>query len=182
MMIGVEIGPSHPRRMRHPAEDRMLRPLGISRACRHSFEQHGQLRDVASKLAWTRALTSLIDLRARFDARRPLQRKVQRRPFHKGSVEPACCRADALFGQRHAAGIAQMTDHLMRRHLSPSTSAVWAHGSQSSKNLRPAVIACERLHRLAGRRVAASFMRRSAGRRRPDGTRRAHAAGRLLHF
>ena len=62
----------------------------------------------------------LIDLRACRNSSRPPQRKVQRDPLHQRSLQPAGGVAHRLLAGRHPEGVAEMADHLMRRHPSPA--------------------------------------------------------------
>ena len=147
MVIRVQVRPSYPRHTRHPAEDGMLRPLGILRAGRYSFEQHLQLRDIGFEVGRTSARSLLIDFGPRDDPGRPPQRQIQRGPFHDELRQWASCGAHSHLPECHAARVAEMTDHLMRGHPAPETSAVRAHCSQALKDLGPAAVARERLHR-----------------------------------
>ena len=130
----------------------------------------------------------LIDLRACRNAGRPRHGQVQRDPLHQRSLHGAGRVADGLLAADHAAGVAEVADHLMRRHRPPAARGLGTHRSQPANDLRSACFPRERLHvftyRVTGRAPvldgrSTALTSRSAARHRPRGTRRARAAGRL---
>jgi hypothetical protein len=84
------------------------------------FDQAKELLQILIKLLWSRArFAKLIDLRRRLDSLRPFHGSSKGNPFDQSLGDPVRCEESGLVADRYPESIAQMTDHLMRRHPAP---------------------------------------------------------------
>ena len=141
--------PTHPLGLGHPAEDRMRLPRKPSRMRGDAVQQRFELRDVLGEVGRSRASELLIDLRFRGDAGRPSQRHVEGDPFDDRAFDQAAGVAHGFLTHRHAKRVAQMADHLVRRHPSPAAPALWTHLPQPVKDLRRLLMPGQRLHHIS---------------------------------
>lgn len=65
-----------------------------------------------------------------FDAVWPSARKPQRRPLVYGPLEERRRRTHLLFAERCSKRIAQMANHLVRRHASPLSLTIRPHTAE----------------------------------------------------
>ncbi len=151
--------------MRHPAEDWMRGPVEPLLPRRHDLQKRLELGDVRGEFAGPRSRQLLIDLRAGRNASRPPHGTVQREPLHQRSLQPARDVAHRHLADPHPEGVAEVADHLVRRHPSPAAGALRPHRSQPADEVHLARLTCESLHWIqpASDRIA----RTRAGGRRP---------------
>jgi hypothetical protein len=164
----MEVPPSEPFGSRHPAEHRMRRPGEVVVQRRHSIEERFDPGEVCGEITRPGPPASLIDFRARLDAGWPSQRKIQRDPFHHDWREPIGGRRDRGAAGRHPARIGEMTDHLMRGHLSPLSGALRIQRPQPADKFRLVSRVGERLH--------ASTAHKPMSRSPPDSRKAARAS------
>src|SRR5205085_2992143 len=134
MMIRMQITPAHPFRLRQRAEDWMLLPAKIFLLGRKARQQRFKLLHVARELDGSRPADLLIRFGARLVTFRPRERRLKRDPLEYRPLERITDRLGGAHAHRHPERIAQMTDHLMRRHAPPKPSAVWSELSQPRDN------------------------------------------------
>ena len=147
-MIHMQITPPHPFLFRHLQKYRMRPPLKIPRPPRESLEHPPQLPHIRRKLRRPGPADLLIHLRHRFHSVRPTQRRIQRHPFHEPS--PKCTRlhSQRLLPHHSSKRIAQMTNHLVHRHLPPSPLTVHPHPPHPLGDLFPIFRIPQCFHRL----------------------------------
>ena len=146
MMIRVQITPTHPLLLGHRAEDRMLLPAKIFLRGRKAREQCFKLLHVARKLDGSRPADLLIGFGSRLVTLRPRQRRPKRDPLEHRPSERIANRLGGPHAHRHPKRIAQMTDHLVRRHAAPTPSAIWPELPQPRDNFTPVLLLAQTLH------------------------------------
>jgi hypothetical protein len=145
-MIHMQVAPPHPISFGHHPKNRMGTPAKIPGLPRESFQQTPKLRYIHVKLYRSRPANLLIHLWHRRNPVRPSKREIQCAPFHPCSPESSWFRSQSLLADHTPKRITQVTDHLVRRHLSPSPMAVDPHRSQPIRNLFPALGLAQGLH------------------------------------
>src|SRR5215510_6350346 len=124
VMVAMQIAPAHPLVLGHVAEERVRTKLDIIRLRGEAFDQRYELSPVALEIIGRRSADLLIHFRPRLDSARPRQRRVQRDPFHNRARKRVADRRNLFLAEREFKRVAQVTDHLMRRHLAPPPPAV----------------------------------------------------------
>ena len=102
-----------------------------------ALQQNPELLQIRCKRRRRRPTLPLVQFRRRLDAMRPRDRNPQSRPLHKRASEESAGWFDALFAQGNSKGIAQMTNHLMRGHGSPSSPGVGRNPGKPFEHLIP---------------------------------------------
>src|SRR5205085_9644706 len=125
MMIRVQITPTHPLLLRHRAENGMRLPAKIFLLGRKAREQRLKLLHVACELDGSRSADLLISFGSRLVTLRPRQRRPKREPLEHRPLERIANRLGGPHADRHPERIAQMTDHLVRRHAARTPAASW---------------------------------------------------------
>jgi len=146
VMVSVQVRPAEPCGLRHPAKNRMRRPGETLVTCCDGFEERLELSDVRGKLDGFGSPNLLIDFRTRRNSGWPPDRQVQRDPLHQRSLQKAAGIACSSLTDCNPARVAEMADHLVRRHLSPAPGALRAQGSQPANDLRLVFPPCESFH------------------------------------
>jgi inner membrane protein len=128
MMVYVQIAPAHPFSFGHRTEDRVRLPREIPRLARKAVQKAQQVLYIAFEDNRRRAALFGIHFGPCRCAVRPLEGNLQRDPFHKPAghgdgSDGNPFRYPWFFAHRHPEGIREVTDHLWRRHFSPSTRA-----------------------------------------------------------
>src|SRR5262249_47077972 len=124
MMVAVQIAPAHPFGLGHIAEERVRMELDVFRRRGETFDERPELSPVALEIIGRRSADLLIHLRPRLDAMHPRQRRVKRDPFHYRASEGVANRRNLFLAKHEFKRVAQVTDHLMRRHPAPPPPAV----------------------------------------------------------
>ena len=88
VVVHVQVGPTKPAGLRHPAENRMRLPVEISRMRRDEIQQRHELGDVRGEIDRPRPSNFLIEFRPCEDSSRPRQRKIKSDPFDHRSLKP----------------------------------------------------------------------------------------------
>src|SRR6266540_4142857 len=124
VMVAMQIAPAHPFGLGHVAEERVRTKLDIFRRRGEAFDQRYELSLVALEIIGRSSADLLINFRPRLDSPRPRQRRVKRDPFHYRARKRVADRRNLFLAKREFKRVAQMADHLMRRHLTPPPPAV----------------------------------------------------------
>ena len=133
MMIHMQPSPLHPIPLAHLSKKRMRLPRKIARHRRESRLQSPQLAQIHGKLHRLGSKFHLIDFRHRRRPSRPHQWRVQRHPFHH-LANPHRLSRQLSISHHSAKRITQVTDRLMRVHLSPLPRTVRPQISQTRQN------------------------------------------------
>lgn len=88
------------------------------------LKQNAKVLNVRGEFNGSSTALLLIHFRARLDAVRPPEGHPESRPLIDRPLEERRGRTDVLFAQRHTERIAQMANHLMSGHASPTPLAV----------------------------------------------------------
>src|SRR5579864_4963148 len=135
-MVRMQIRQPHPFLLVHGPEVRVYAPGKIPRLRREPFQQIPQLAQVALEAHRRRAsATLLIQFLHGLESLRPAHRRPQRKPSQHAA------RVDAPQGVRFSLAhvqtkpVAQMTNHLVRRHRAPQTRAVSSNVPHPARNL-----------------------------------------------
>ena len=96
VMVHVQVRPSHPRRFRHPSEDRVRRPVVVPVLGRDGFQQRLELCEVRREVARLRSPEFLIHLRPCRDSRGHRSGSVERNPLDERRLERCRSRACRL--------------------------------------------------------------------------------------
>jgi hypothetical protein len=146
MVVHVEVGPTEPGALRHPAEYRMPLPFGSPWG--DALHSRRELSDVRGEVDGPRAFQLLIDFRPSEDSRRPRQRKIQDHPLDDRPLKQACGVAHRLLTRSHPKRVSQVAHHLVCRHPPPATHTFRAHRSQPLNDLGLVALPGKRLHYL----------------------------------
>jgi len=96
-----------------------------------AIKNNTEFLQVGCKLGRWRATLMLIHLGPCLDSVRPMKREPQRRPFINGPFKERSGLTYLFFPQCCPKGIAEMTNHLMGGHASPTALILGAHLCQS---------------------------------------------------
>src|SRR5262245_12158149 len=124
MMIAMQIAPAHPFGLGHVAEKRVRMKLCVFRRRGETFDQRKELAPVDLEIIGRRSAYLLVRLRPRLDSSRPRQRGIKRNPLHHRASERVADRRNLFLAKPGFKRVAQVTDHLMRRHPAPPPVAV----------------------------------------------------------
>src|SRR5262245_28682648 len=105
VVIHMEVGPTEPGGLRHPAEYRMHLPVKTPGIRGDDLQQRLELRYVGCKVDRPRTSNLLIDLRPCENSGRPRQWKVEDNPFDDRPLKPAGSKTHGLFTCRHPKGV-----------------------------------------------------------------------------
>lgn len=149
MMVSMEIGKPHPIFLRHGTEVRMiLRPDEIAWPPADAIEKFAQFALVFLEFHGCSSANLLIQFRSGRESMRPVDRDPKGYPAkHRTGIRDGRG-LYWLLADEHAIGVAEVTDHLVRRHLAPLPSAVRLDRLQPLEDLRLVFWSRERFHRL----------------------------------
>jgi hypothetical protein len=128
-MVCVQIRQPHPIPLAHLPKVRMRRPAKIPGLPHEVLQQVLQFAHVRRKLHWWSASAGLlVQLWHSFESVWPLHRRPQRGPPQHFARIHSARRRNFLLSHVQPKSVAQMPNHLVRRHFPPQTRAVWPQG------------------------------------------------------
>src|SRR5262245_39340980 len=123
-MVLVQVAPAEPLPLGEVSKHRVGMELKISRRRGESLDQNKELLEIFIKLLRRRAsISSLIDLRWRFDALGPLHRRSEGYPLNHSLVHQVGAQLSGLLADSNSERVTKMANHLMRRHPAPLSRA-----------------------------------------------------------
>jgi hypothetical protein len=129
MMVHVKVGVAHALAPRHLTERCVRSELDLRNT--ELVKENAEFLQVGCKLGGWRASLVLVHFRPRHDSVRPMKREPKRHPFINRAFEESGGLSHPLFPKCCPKGIAQMTNHLMGGHASPTTLTLRTHTTQS---------------------------------------------------
>src|SRR5258708_19388719 len=106
----------------------------IRRSPGEALDQCAEILNVGSKFHWTRASSLLVDFRSSLEPMRPLDRSPEREPFHEHARKRDSSEHGRQFTHVEPEAVAQMTDHVVGRHITPATLSGWLNGVEPAEN------------------------------------------------
>jgi len=131
-MVHVDVGVTHALSPRHPTKKRVRSKLAFPGT--KALKQNPEALQIGCKLRRWRATLVLVHFRRRLETMRPRERYPKSHPLKKRAGQDSAGWTYILFAQRTTKGIAQMTNHLMSGHGSPTGLTVWTHLGDSVKH------------------------------------------------
>ena len=147
VMIGVQIPQSHPRTLRHLAKMRMRYPREIPRLTREPLDETPQFPHVRVKLGRWSTTAMLIQLGHSFETCGPRHRQPQRHPSQQQTRIRNRNGLRRHLPQIQPKPVAQVADHLMRRHPAPPSRAARLNRLQPTEDFFSVFRVVESLHR-----------------------------------
>ncbi len=125
MMIHVKVGVAHAFAPRHLTERCVRSELDLRST--EAVKKNADFFQVGYKLGRLRTTLVLVHLGPCLNSVRPMKREPKRHPFINRAFEEGGGLTYPLFPKCCPKGIAQMTNHLMGGHASPTTLTLRAH-------------------------------------------------------
>ena len=134
VVIGMEIAEAHPFFVGEQAKVGMRASLGIRGLCGEASDRLEQVLHVGVELCRRSSANLLIQLGRGFESVGPGNGNPERGELEKSRRNALRHRGHDPLAKEHAIGIGQMTHHLMRGHLAPSSLAAGRDGLQSAND------------------------------------------------